>query len=53
MDCDEKEEKKIKKEGGNQFSRGVERDEDGRKKNSVEIIHVRKNNCPEDQCSQQ
>ena len=49
----EKEEKKIQKDEGDLFSREVDRDEDGRKKNSVEIIHVRSKNCPEDQCSQQ
>ncbi|XP_059918324.1 protein Spindly [Gadus macrocephalus] len=49
----EKEEKKILKDEGDLFSREVDRDEDGRKKNSVEIIHVRSKNCPEDQCSQQ
>ncbi|CAL8264308.1 unnamed protein product [Lota lota] len=54
MDCDDNEEKKNQKDGGNlQFSREVEKEEDRRKKNTVEVIHVSSKNSMENQCAQQ
>ena len=52
MDCEDNE-KKNPKGAAHQFSRGDGKEEERRKKNTVEVIHVSSKNSMENQCAQQ
>ncbi|KAK0154238.1 Protein Spindly [Merluccius polli] len=52
MDCEENE-KKNHKDAAHRFSRGDGKEEERRKKNTVEVIHVSSKNSMENQCAQQ